>query len=101
MAQVFWAEAARSALDRLIVSHNLPSDTRERVRNSLRALERFPRLGPEIRPLDDGNELRFVLGPWPWLVLVYTYDPAEKRVVVVSPEDGRAATSTITHRRKR
>jgi hypothetical protein len=99
VARVEWAESAVAALDQLILSHSLPGDTRERVRASLRALERFPRLGPEIDKLADDTELRFVIGPWPWLVVVYLYDEADDRVVVVSPEDGRAATSTIARRR--
>lgn len=100
MADVYWAATARSALDRLIDSHSLPADTRERVEASLLPLVRFPRLGPEIAPLEDGTELRFVIGPWPWLILVYVYDERENRVVVASPEDGRAATATVARHRQ-
>jgi len=96
MAQIFWAESARLALAQLIDSHSLPADTRERVTLSLRPLARFPRLGPQIERLSDGKELRFLIGPWPWLVLIYTYDEQTDRVTVVSPEDGRAATSTLS-----
>jgi hypothetical protein len=99
MARVEWAESALAALDQLILSHSLPSDTRERVKQSLRPLERFPRFGPEITRLADDKELRFVIGPWPWLVIVYVYDEATDQAIIVSPEDGRAATSTITRRR--
>jgi hypothetical protein len=99
MARIEWSESAVSALDQLVLSHSLPPETRDRVRGSLRPLERFPRLGPEIAVLADGLELRFLIGPWPWLVLVYVYDEVEERVVVVSPEDGRSATSTIVRRR--
>jgi plasmid stabilization system protein ParE len=98
VAQIFWAESARSALDRLILSHSLPTDTRERVKHSLLPLARFPRLGPEIAQLQDGKELRFLIGPWPWLVLVYVYDERTDRVTVVSPEDGRSAHATVTRR---
>jgi plasmid stabilization system protein ParE len=101
MARVVWAETARSALDQLILSHSLPTDTRERVKASLRPLERFPRLGPEITQLADGKEVRFVIGPWPWLVLVYIYDEDDDRLIVVSPEDGRSATSMIARPRPR
>jgi len=96
VAQVYWAESARSALDPLILSHSLPADTRARVKHSLLPLARFPRLGPEIAQLEGGKELRFVIGPWPWLVLVYLYEKETDRVTVVSPEDGRAATATVT-----
>jgi hypothetical protein len=101
MAHVEWAESARSSLHQLILSHSLPRDTVERVKASLRPLERFPRLGPEITQLADGEELRFVIGPWPWLVLVYLYDARDERVIVVSPEDGRSATSTIARSQPR
>jgi len=99
MARVDWAESAVSALDQLILSHSLPTDTRRRVKSSLRPLERFARIGPEITRLADGKELRFVIGPWPWLVIVYLYDEAVDQVIVVSPEDGRSATSTIARQR--
>jgi hypothetical protein len=96
VAQIFWAEGARSAVDQLILSHSLPADTRERVKRSLLPLARFPRLGPEIAQLEDGKELHFLIGPWPWLVLVYIFDEATDLVTVVSPEDGRSATSSVT-----
>jgi hypothetical protein len=94
LAEVFWAESARSALTDLILSHSLPADATQRVTQSLRPLERFPRLGPELKRLGEGQELRFVIGPWPWLVLVYLYDETRDHVVIVSPEDGRSAIST-------
>jgi hypothetical protein len=101
VARLRWADSAVAALDQLILSHSLPGDTRERVKDSLRPLERFPRLGPELGRLAVADELRFLIGPWPWLVLVYLYDEREDLVIVVSPEDGRAATSTIARRRPR
>jgi hypothetical protein len=101
VAQIFWAESARSALDQLILSHSLPADTRERVKHSLLPLGRFPRLGPEIARLEDGKELRFLIGPWPWLLLIYLYDEETDHVTVVSPEDGRSATSSVARPRPR
>ena len=101
MARVEWAESALASLDLLILSHNLPPDTRDRIRSSLRPLGRFPRLGPQIDRLQEGAELRFVIGPWPWLVIVYIYDEARDTVIVVSPEDGRGASSTVVHRHVR
>lgn len=88
-------------MDRLILTHALPADTRGRIKASLQPLARFPRLGPEITRLETGEELRFVVGPWPWLILVYLYDEGDERATVVSAEDGRAAASTITRHRKR
>ncbi len=37
--------------------------------------------------------MRFLIGPWPWLVLVYLYLALDDLVVVVSVEDGRTAVS--------
>jgi plasmid stabilization system protein ParE len=82
-----------------VLAHSLPADTRDRIEASARPLERFPRLGPEIRALEDGS-LRFLIGPWPWLVIVYLYLELNERVVVVSVEDGRAASATITRERR-
>jgi plasmid stabilization system protein ParE len=93
MARLEWSRHALSDLDQLVVSHTLPADTRERIESSARPLARFPRLGPEIRLLPDGGELRFLIGPWPWLVIVYLYVAGDDRAVVVAIEDGRAATS--------
>jgi plasmid stabilization system protein ParE len=98
VASLEWSEQALARLDQLVLSHGLPADTRERIETSARPLARFPRLGPELRALDDGS-LRFVIGPWPWLVIVYLYLEAEQKIVVVSVEDGRAATATIPRER--
>jgi plasmid stabilization system protein ParE len=88
-----WSEQTLSGLDRLVLTHSLPTDTRERVEASAQPLERFPRIGPEIRTLADGS-LRFLVGPWPWLLIIYLYLEADERVVIVSVADGRAAEST-------
>jgi plasmid stabilization system protein ParE len=99
MAKLEWSERALLDLDRLRLTHTLPPDTRERIEACAAPLARFPRLGPELRVLPDGGELRFLIGPWRWLVIVYLYAEAEDRVVIVATEDGRAATATITKHR--
>jgi len=81
------AEAAVEDLAGLISTHSLPADTIGRVRRSLQPLERFPRLGAELCGRWAG--LRFVLGPWRWLILVYVFLEDEDRVVVVTIQDGR------------
>lgn len=96
MPRLEWSHEALHGLDRLVPTHGLPVDTRARVEESARSLARFPRLGPEIRKLEPGSELRFVIGPWPWLVIVYLYVGSDDRVVVVAFEDGRAASATLT-----
>lgn len=100
MARLEWSEDALLALERLRVTHTLPADTRQRIEDSAAPLARFPRLGPELRTLREGGELRFLLGPWPWLLVVYVYLEHDDRVVVVSVEDGRAATTTISEQRR-
>lgn len=91
MPRVDLAAAAVDDLDALIRVLTLPVDTRARVARSLRPLERFPLLGPEL----DGRwaGLRFLLGPWRWMVLVYVHIEPEDRVVVVTIQDGRASTA--------
>jgi plasmid stabilization system protein ParE len=99
MARLEWSEGALLSMDRLRLTHSLPADTRERIEASAAPLARFPRLGPELRVLPDGGELRFLIGPWPWLIIVCLYLETEDRVVIVSTEDGRAATATIAEHR--
>ena len=92
MARVELSAAAVEDLDRLIRSHSLPSDTKERLKRSLRALERFPLLGPALEGRWTG--FRFILGPWRWMVVVYVYLEPEDRVVIVTIQDGRASRFT-------
>jgi len=96
VARVEVARAATEDLDRLIRVLSLPADTRERVKRSLRPLARFPRLGPELSGRWTGY--RFILGPWRWFVMVYVFDEAEDRVVVVTMPDARSSSAaTASH----
>jgi hypothetical protein len=88
LARVEVTRAATEDLDRLIRTHSLPADTKERVARSLRPLEQFPRMGAELGGTWEG--LRFLIGPWRWLVLVYAYFEDEERVAVLSMQDGRS-----------
>jgi plasmid stabilization system protein ParE len=92
VARIEFSTAAVEDLVHLESTHSLPHDTRDRVRRSVRALARFPRLG---RLLEGGgwDGFRFVLGPWRWMVIVCQYDEAADRVVVVTVQDGRASTA--------
>jgi hypothetical protein len=36
-------------LDRMMLTHSLPSDTKDRVKRSLRVLEQFPNIGRHTR----------------------------------------------------
>lgn len=80
----------------MIRTLSLPADTRERVKRSLSPLARFPLIGPELSGRWAG--LRFVLGPWRWLVVVYAYFEDANRVVVVSIHDARSAASPTAAR---
>jgi plasmid stabilization system protein ParE len=93
VARVEISAAARADLESLIVTHSLPADTRDRVRRSLRPLERFPLIGPALEGRWEG--FRFLLGPWRWLILVYVVLDGGDRVVVVTIQDGRSAVSPI------
>ena len=91
MARVEISAAAREDLERIILTHSLPADTRDRVRASLRHLERFPLLGAPLGGRWEG--FRFLLGPWRWLIVVYVYLEDEDRAIVVTIQDGRSARS--------
>jgi plasmid stabilization system protein ParE len=91
VAEVRLTAAAVEDLRELILTHDLPSNTPERVVRRLRALARFPRLGPAL----DGRwaGARYVLGPWSWLLIVYEHDEAADAVVVLTMRDARRAES--------
>jgi hypothetical protein len=96
VASVELARAAIEDLDDLIRTRSLPPDTRTRVARSLRALERFPPMGPELSGRWEG--LRFLLGPWRWLLLVYVVIESEDRVVVVTIQDARSSAAVTSQR---
>lgn len=82
MTKVVVARSAQADLQGLILTHSLPSSTRERVRSTLRLLESFPLIGPAL----GGRWLgfRFLLGQWPWMLVVYVYDEPSDQVSVVA-----------------
>lgn len=96
MATVVLAESAVADLDDLIATHSLPGNTRERVRTSLQSLATFPLLGPALSGAWQG--FRFVLGPWPWMLLVYVYDGEAGQVAVVTIQDARSARAATSER---
>ena len=97
MAQIVVTPEAIAALDRLILTHSLPTDTRARFRRSLEVLEVFPSLGPA---LDGGgyDGLRFVLGPWRWMVVVYEYDRTADLVGALTVQDARSSAAATNFR---
>ena len=96
MARVVVTPAALEDLERLVRTHSLPSDTRDRVKRILLPLARFPRLGAELGGRWEG--FRFVLGPWRWMIVVYVVDEVADEVAVVTIPDGRASGAATTSR---
>jgi plasmid stabilization system protein ParE len=78
-------------LDRMIITHSLPPDTRERVRRSLRPLEQFPRIGRQLE--GRWKPLRFILGPWRWMLILYSYEEHDDIVLVVAVQDARSSAA--------
>lgn len=96
MARVELSLAAVENLDRMIVTHSLPLDTRARVKRSLGILEQFPLVGRQLEGRWQG--LRLLIGPWRWLLLVYLYEEREDLIVVLTIQDARSssAASSVT-----
>jgi plasmid stabilization system protein ParE len=96
MARVVVAEPARQDLSDLVRTHDLPTSTRDRVRRSIEPLAVFPLLGPGL----DGRlrGFRSILGPWPWMLIVYVYDEEADLVIVVTIQDARTGTAPRSFR---
>jgi hypothetical protein len=90
VARVELAAAAVEDLERLIITHSLPANTKERVERVMRPLERFPLLGAQLE--GRWQSFRFVLGPWRWMVIVYEYLEEDDLVLVVTIQDGRSSS---------
>lgn len=91
MARVQLSATAVENLDRIILTHSLPPDTRARVRRSLRSLERFPLLGRALE--SRWQTYRFILGPWRWMLIVYLYDEQSDTVLVATIQDARSSAA--------
>ncbi len=89
--RVEFSAAAVEDVARLTLTHSLPPDTNERIKRSVRALGRFPRLG---RGIEGGawEGFRFILGPWRWMVVVYELY-GDEGVVIVTVQDGRSSSA--------
>jgi plasmid stabilization system protein ParE len=91
LAEVRLSVAAFEDLDRMIVTHSLPSDTRDRVRHSLRVLEQFPRIGRQLE--GRWEPMRFILGPWRWMLIIYSYEEPDDVVLIVTFQDARSSAA--------
>jgi plasmid stabilization system protein ParE len=79
-----------------MVTHSLPADTRTRFKRSVASLAEFPRLG---RQLEGGScdGVRFVLGPWRWMIIVYDFDREADVVQILLVEDGRSSKAATNY----
>lgn len=84
---------ARRDVDAVVKTLELPADSWLRIARSLRVLETFPLAGPRLEGRFAPN--RFVLGPWPWMILVYRYDERHDQVFVLAMFDARSAGSPL------
>ncbi|HTX28158.1 MAG TPA: hypothetical protein VME19_14185 [Streptosporangiaceae bacterium] len=78
----------------MIITHSLPQDTKERVRRSLRPLEQFPRIGRKLE--GRWEPLRFILGPWRWMLVLYSYEEPDDIALVVAFQDARSSSAATS-----
>jgi plasmid stabilization system protein ParE len=90
LSEVRLSSDAVKDLERMIITHSLPPDTRERVRRLLRQLEQFPRIGRQLE--GRWKPLRFILGPWRWMLILYSYEESDDLVLVVAFQDARSSS---------
>jgi plasmid stabilization system protein ParE len=96
MPRVVVTPQAVDDLHGLVTGLGLAGDAIARVQRSLRILERFPKAGRALTGQWEGT--RFLIGPWPWMILVYVHDEDDDAVFVVSVHDGRSAASATAWR---
>lgn len=96
MPRVIVTPRAVADLAELIEALGLPTNALARVQASLRILERFPLAGRVLS--GRWRDTRFLIGPWPWLILVYLYDEGEDIAYVVAAHDGRSSSSATRSR---
>jgi plasmid stabilization system protein ParE len=94
VAEVRLSAVAVEDLERMILTHSLPADTKARVTRSLRPLARFPLLGRELE--GRWSPFRFILGPWRWMLVLYIYDELEDVVLVLTIQDARSSSAATS-----
>jgi len=96
MAEVIVTPQAREDVEAAIAELNLPTDTWARIARSLSVLETFPLAGRALP--GRWAPARFVLGPWPWMILLHTHDEASDRVYILAAHDARSVSSPTSSR---
>lgn len=91
MPRVELTASAVEDIERLILTHSLPVDTKQRLAKALLGLRQFPLLGPALPGRWSG--FRFVLGPWRWMICVYVYNENTDTVTIITVQDGRSSHS--------
>ena len=95
MARIIVMPQARRDVDAAIGTLELPADSWTRIAHALRVLETFPRSGPRLEGRLAPN--RYVLGPWPWMILVYRYDEGSDQVFLLAMIDARSSVSPLAN----
>jgi plasmid stabilization system protein ParE len=96
MARVIVTPRALEDLRGLIDALGLPPSTLRRMQLSLRILEPFPLAGRALAGQWEGT--RFLIGPWPWMILIYFHDEADDAAYVVAVHDGRSSSAATRQR---
>jgi plasmid stabilization system protein ParE len=96
VAQIIVTPRARRDVDEAIPNLHLPDDTWSRIARSLKVLETFPEAGPQLT--GRRASIRFILGPWSWMILLYRYEESSDRAYLVAMHDARTATSATATR---
>jgi plasmid stabilization system protein ParE len=97
LPRVLLTPRAVADLEALKTALGLPPSAAERVQRSLRILERFPLAGRELAG-ERWQGARFLIGPWPWMVIVYVHDTDDDAVYIVAIHDGRSAAAATGER---
>jgi len=93
VTEVVVTPRAERDVEEAIALLNLPADSWTRIARSLRVLETFPSGGRALQDRWAGT--RMILGPWPWMLLIYRYDEVADEVRVVAMHDARSAASAL------
>lgn len=94
MASVIVTPTAQRNLDDITATHTLPETTLDRFGESVAPLRQFPRMGTIVSRRT--GDLRYILGPWRWMIILYRYYEDADQVRIVSVHDGRSARSPRT-----
>jgi hypothetical protein len=96
LAPVIVTPRAVEDLHALIRDLGLAPSAIARVQRSLRILERFPLAGRALAGA--WAPARFLIGPWPWMILVYVYDEPGVAVFVGAIHVARRAAAASSSR---